>query len=134
MNKKVGLWIDHRLAIIVSLAGEEEQVRLIYSNVERYVRPSGGSRSKTPYGPQDVSAEDKRERRFAGHLRRYYDEVISCVLDAESVLLFGPGAAKNELKKRMVSMGLGERVVAVETSDKMTDRQIVARVRQQFLE
>ena len=134
MDRKVGLWIDHKRTVIVSLVGKEEDIRLIHSDVERHVGPSGGSRSKMPYGPQDVSAEDKRERHFEGHLRKYYDEVISCVRDAESILIFGPGAAKNELQKRMASMGLGERIVAVETSDKMTDRQIAARVRQHFLD
>jgi hypothetical protein len=49
-------------------------------------------------------------------------------------LLFGPGEAKGELKKRLVKMKLGERVAAVETADKMTDGQIAAKVRDYFKE
>lgn len=33
-----------------------------------------------------------------GYLNFYYDEVISFIRDAESVLIFGPGEAKTELK------------------------------------
>jgi stalled ribosome rescue protein Dom34 len=134
MNRKVGLWIDHRKAVIISLVGEEEEVKLIESNVEKHVRSSGGSRSKTPYGPEDVVAEDNRERRFTGHLNKYYDEVISSIHDAEAVLIFGPGEAKNELKKHIKSKELQGRIVRVETVDKMTDHQIAAKVRQYFLQ
>jgi hypothetical protein len=51
---------------------------------------------------------------------------------AESILLFGPGEAKGELRKRLERDKLGGRIVAVETVDKMTDRQIAAKVRGYF--
>jgi hypothetical protein len=49
-------------------------------------------------------------------------------------LIFGPGEAKGELKKRLESKGLGGRIVGVETTDKMTERQIAAKVRAYFQE
>jgi hypothetical protein len=45
-------------------------------------------------------------------------------------LIIGPGEAKGELKTRLEHGGLGARIVGVETVDKMTDRQIAARVRE----
>jgi hypothetical protein len=69
---------------------------------------------------------------FTGHLHGYYDEVIAAIGDAESILIFGPGEAKGELRKRFERSKLGERIVAVETIDKMTDRQIAAKVREYF--
>jgi hypothetical protein len=47
----------------------------------------------------------------------------------ESILLFGPGEAKREFEKRLVSKGLADKVIGVETSDKMTEPQIIAKVR-----
>jgi hypothetical protein len=132
MERKVGLWIDHRRAVLVSFVGEEEKVELIESHVEKHVRASGGSRSKTPYGPEDVVAEDSLERRFRGHLHKYYDEVISHIRDAGAILIFGPGEAKNELEKHIESKELRGRIVGVETVDKMTDHQIAAKVRDYF--
>jgi len=52
--------------------------------------------------------------------------------DAESILIFGPGEAKGELQRRLKRNNLGGRSVGIETVDKMTDRQIAAKVRQHF--
>jgi hypothetical protein len=40
---------------------------------------------------------------------------------------------KGELKKHLELEGLGGRIVGIETTDKMTDPQIAAKVRQYFL-
>jgi hypothetical protein len=133
MKKKVGLWIDHRKAIIVTVADEGEEITRIRSNVEKQFRPSGGSRTDTHYGPHDVMAGDQQDKQFAGHLSTYYDEVISCIRDAEFILIFGPGEPKGELKKRIESKKLHGRIVGIETVDNMTDGQIASKVRQYFL-
>ena len=125
MKKEVGLWIDHRQAVIVILTDEGEETRRIESNMEKHVRFASGS-------SEDGSAESTRDRQFASHLDGYYDKVIACIRDAESILILGPGEAKGELEKRLESKELGGRIVGIETVDKMTDRQIAARVRQHF--
>ena len=61
-------------------------------------------------------------------------EVIAHLRDAESILIFGPGEAKGELENVLRVRGLSGRIVGIETVDKMTDRQIAAKVRQRFLE
>ena len=133
MKRKVGLWIDHRKAVIVFLAGEEEEMKLVRSNVEKQIQRAAGSRSGGPFESQAVPSDDRQQREFTGHLNTYYDEVISCIRDAESILIFGPGEAKGELKKHLEREELGGRIVAIETTDKMTDAQIAANVRQYFL-
>lgn len=124
MKKQVGLWIDHRETVIVTVAGESEEIKRITSNLEKHVRFSGGA--------EQVTAEDMRDRQFTGHLNKYYDQVLLSLRDAESILIFGPGEAKVELEKRLESEGLKGRVVSIETADKLTDRQIAAKVRQHF--
>ena len=126
MKSEVGVWIDHRKSVIVSLTDEGEETRLIESDMEKHVRYSGAA--------QEDSAEDQRDTRFTGHLNKYYDQIISCIRDAESILIFGPGEAKVELEKRLENEALRDRVVGIETVDKMTDRQIAARVRKHFSE
>jgi len=126
MKRDVGLWIDHRKAVIVIATEEGDETKLIESEMEKHVRFASGS-------SQDGSSEDMRDRQFANHLAVYYDRVIECIGDAQSILLLGPGEAKGELAKRLEGTELGGRVVGVETVDKMTDRQIAARVRQRFL-
>ena len=124
MKKQVGLWIDHRETVIVIVAGESEEIKRITSNLEKHVRFSSGA--------EQVTTEDMRDRQFTGHLNKYYDQVLLSLRDAESILIFGPGEAKVELEKRLESEGLKGRVVSIETADKLTDRQIAAKVRQHF--
>ena len=134
MRTRVGLWIDHRKALIVAITEKGEEIRLIISKVEKQPGRSGGLRSTTSYEAQQVPADDSRERRSTGLFSIYYNAVIACIRDAESILIFGPGEAKGELKKRLVRNKLGGRIVGIETIDRMTDRQIAAKVRQYFQE
>jgi hypothetical protein len=132
MKTGVGLWIDHRKAIIVAVTEEGDEAALVVSKVEKQLRRSGDSPLKGPYEPHQVPADDSRQRSFSGHLNIYYDAVIACLRDAESILIFGPGEAKRELEQRLEKHNLGGRIIGVETADKMTDRQIAAKVRARF--
>ena len=125
MKKQVGLWIDHKKAVLVFLTDGQEEVKTIESNMEKHVRFSGSS-------AEEGSADDMRDRQYAGHLDKFYDDVITHIHDAEAILLMGPGEAKGEFRKLLESKELGGRVVAVETVDKMTDGQIAAQVRHTF--
>ena len=132
MATNAGIWIDHHKAIVVLITDKGEDIQQISSDVDRRV-PSGGSpRSKKPYTPNDFVAEDKRERKFANNINKYYDEVIGCIRGADSILILGPGEAKVEFKKRIESKKLRSRVADLETVDKLTDRQIAANVRKHF--
>jgi stalled ribosome rescue protein Dom34 len=122
MRRDVAIWIDHREAVITTIEGETETTTRMLSHVEH------GGPSDT-----DSRAEDQRDRRFANHLRVYYDSVVSRVKGANGILLLGPGEAKHELEKRIRDEGLGDRIVGVETADKLTDHQVAAKARKQFL-
>ncbi len=126
MMQQAGIWIDHRDAFVVLVGEGAEETRRIKSGMEKHVRFSGRAAS------EEGSADDQRDRQFAAHLDRYYDDVIAHVRDAKSIFLFGPGEAKGELEKRLASKGLGARIVGVAIADKMTDREIAAKVRQHF--
>jgi stalled ribosome rescue protein Dom34 len=130
MKKEAGLWIDHRQAVIVTLADQMEEIKRITSDIEKQVRYSGAS-----HGSHDETTEirrDRQDRRFDDHLSKYYDEVIACLRDADSILIFGPGEAKGELQKQLEGQALGERIVGIETADKMTDDEVAAKVRKYF--
>ena len=133
MSIEIGLWIDHRKAVVVRLSDRQEQVEILESSMEKHVRPAGGSRSKSPYGPQDVMKEDGRERKFRLHLSRWYAEVAEAVKDADALLIFGPGEGKIEFRKHLEGTPLEQSIIGVETVDKMTTPQIAAMVRDRFI-
>jgi hypothetical protein len=141
MKKCVGLWLDHKRAVVVTLnrnqepfSGNRDMVEFIESRIERTLRLSGGSQSrKKPYGPQEIAVDGKPEDRRKRQLRKYYGEIKRRLKDADGIFLFGPGEAKLELKKEVEkTKELINRINAVETTDKMTDRQIIARVKAFF--
>ena len=132
MKREVGLWIDHHKAVMVTMVNEKEETREIRSNVEKHVSLSGASSAKKLNLSAMSTAEDVVDRRYENHLSGYYDGVISLLRNADSIWIFGPGEAKVELKKRLEHEDLGGRIVSVETVDKMTDRQIAAKVRQHY--
>jgi len=125
MKSEIGLWIDHRQAVIVVVTDTGEETKRIISNMEKRVRFSSGSSA-------EGSQEDVRDRQFENHLNSYYAEVIAVIRDADLIQIFGPGEAKGELRKRVEHEGLQGRIVGIETVDKMTDRQIAAKVRERF--
>jgi|SRR5579862_7215923 len=132
MKDKVGVWIDHRKALVVTVTATEERSEVIVSGVEKHSERSGDSPLKGSYESAQVPADNGRQRAHTSELNTYYDSVIAAIQNAESIIIFGPGEAKGELNKRLVRHKLGVRVVAVETEDKMTDRQVVAKVREYF--
>ncbi len=131
MNGNVGIWIDHREAVVVAIKGTgHETVSRIQSNVESRTRLAGGSRGRTPYAPQDVAKEQKRDHRFQHHLNEYYDRLIEILRGADAIWIFGPGEAKNELWKKIDKIkSMAGRLAEPEAADKMTVPQIRAKVR-----
>ena len=125
MKKQVGLWLDRRKAVIVSIANNIEAKRIITSHMEHYVLYS-------TVVPGDGAPEEIRDRRFWNHLGEYYDQIIAHIRDATEIQIFGPEEAKYELQKRLEEEGLGEHIVSVEDAGKLTDLQIATKVQQRF--
>ena len=128
-----GVWIDHREAIVVSLNEKGESLNRIVSNAEGHHRLSGGARSRTLYGPQDVASEDRIEHRRMQQLHRFYEKVKEAICRADAIFIFGPGEAKWEFRKELKEhKALFSRIVGIEPAEKMTDKQVVAKVRAFF--
>ena len=133
MNDKVGIWIDHRKAVIVSASGNRVTTKTLDSDVEPHARYSGRAGSSLPEGPQAEGGEKKYEERHGQQLDRYSDEVIGELGQPDALLILGPGEAKLQLKERLGrSKALFECIVGVETTDKLTEPQIVAKVKEHY--
>jgi hypothetical protein len=132
MNTQVGLWIDHRKTGVVVVTDKGEKTELITSGVEKQLRRSGDSPLKGPYESQRVPEDNSRDRSFTANLGIYYNEVMARIREAGSILIFGPGEAKGELRALLEKNDLGNRISGFETVDKMTDGQIAAKVRKHF--
>lgn len=126
IGKQAGLWIDHRKAVIVLLREEGEQIMKISSGLEQHIPFSGGPATA------DTDTEDVRDRHYEQRLNKFYDQVIVFLGRTDSILIFGPGEAKNELQKRLERKGMKEHLLPLESADKLTDKQVAAKVRAHF--
>lgn len=134
MKNEIGLWIDHRQAIIVTNYDSAESIKRITSNVGKHVRYAGAAEAHGSGELHHDTTEDGRDRRFDDQLDRYYAEVVASLDDASAILILGPGEAKGELHKHIKAYGRPDCIVMLNSADKMTDNQLVAAVRQHFHE
>lgn len=124
MDHHVGIWIDHKRAVIVRPSADGTTTETVESEVGAHPRFGG---------ELDGGGEKKYEGRHGQQLNRYFDAVIDQLAGPEKLLIFGPGEAKGELERRFRrSKAHAGCVVTVQTTDRLTDQQIVARVEEYF--
>lgn len=120
----VGVWIDHKKAVVVSMVADKIAITTLLSDVPPHPHYAGS---------QEDGGEKKYEERHDLRLDRFYDRVIRQIGDAAALLIFGPGEAKLQLRERIgQSRTLPERTVIVESADKMTDPQILTKVKEHY--
>jgi hypothetical protein len=140
MAINAGVWIDHHKAVILLITDEGEDLRQITSDAHPTAPAADGVRVKSAYTGNDLGqdgkvavgkvAGDKLESKVESYLDKYYDEIIACLQNADSIWILGPGKAKRELKKRIQGQKLRGNIARVETVDEMTDHEIAEHVRQ----
>ena len=126
---RAGVWIDHRRAVVVTIAPGGETTVVVDSDFERQLGRTNGVRSNEKHEALHTPKDDSQDRRFHGLLDAYYDRVIAALHGAGTVLIFGPGEAKGEMRKRLAKGDHARTDVTVETADRMTDPEVAARVR-----
>ena len=132
MKTNMGLWLDQRRAVIVPHGGAGDEVQEILSDAHRHPGHIDGKHATEPHEALLTAADDVNERKHTAQLHRCYAEIIACLHEARAVLIMGPGEAKGHLRTQLEEASPNDCIVVVETADKMTNRQIVARVRGHF--
>lgn len=124
-----GIWIDHSQAIIVKAdpAGEMT-LHTIASDVEpKYNIGSMEGEHSTIYNQQ------KGANRHNNQVYAFVEQVVEALRDADEIIVFGPANAKFELKKAIEEYKpLTKKLISVETTDKMTENQLKAHVKEAF--
>lgn len=135
-KKQTGIWLDYKEAYLITLDAEkggEPDVQHIESGIEWGV-PKGGSRSKTPWGPQGGVSERAFQERRHQEEKAYFDRVIQAIdPETHELMIFGPAEAKQGLRNAVeLIKHFRPQLVGFETADSMTFNQLVARVKDFF--
>lgn len=128
-----GIWLDSKKAIIVNYNETSEHLIKISSNVENF-NIKGGSRSKTPWGPQEKVSEKTYLERRKHQLAAYFKKIVEEVKYADSIAIFGPAETKIHFKETLCNNyeEIYNKVKLIKTEDSMTDNQFKAIVRNFF--
>lgn len=136
MKKNIGIWIDHKEAILVSVEkGGQTTTERIESHAESHFGRLGEVKAEdTPVAPSVSKKEQKADERHNHQLHNFYQMVIKKAGKADNIFIFGPGEAKFELAKEIEKIkGRHSKIAAVKASDKLTESQIVAKAKSFFL-
>jgi hypothetical protein len=128
--RKVGIWIDHRRAVVVTIENGNESIATLEGEADHQPKAAGRSGNPTKWGPQATFNERRIEENYRLKVSHFYKDVIKSIGKADQLLIMGPAQAKLEFVEEVEKV-VDLRAVPrkVETVDKMTDPQIAAKVR-----
>jgi len=132
MEKQVGIWIDSKKAIIVTLDGQkEEKITEIDSEIENSVYHNKEGDKGTFSGEHHSDNETKFDNRKKEQMNYFLKSVLFYVKGSDYLYLFGPGETKIKLEQKIHDDKSLEKtnLKAVETAHSMTLNEIVAQVR-----
>lgn len=132
MEKLVGIWIDTKKAIIVTLEGQKkEKITQIDSEVENRIYHNQEGDKGTFSGTRHSDSETKFDNRINNQMDDFLDAVLNQIKDSDSLYVFGPAEAKVKLGQRLGDIKALNKISlkAVEVADSMTLNQIVAQVK-----
>ena len=133
MKKVTGVWIDKRIAKIVTLHNDSENFLEINSSIEEF-HPKGGSGTRLKGGPQDVVQDSKYTEREKHQQKRFFKSIIDVIEDSDSIVIFGPAEMGVKLNTQISESNaqLHQKIKEVTSADSMTDNQVKAWVRAYF--
>jgi hypothetical protein len=123
VNAQLGIWIDRKKAVIVSVTRDHS----VLTRLRSTVRPHGR------YHGRDSGGERKYEARHEQGLTHYLDAVARHVERGDEVLILGPGETKRALARRIGQIkSLTGVATGAAAADKISDTDLVTTIRKRY--
>ena len=134
VKKRVGVWLDHSKAHFIDLSQGPAIVETAFSSKESEVRYQGETGNGTLLGNnRATNSESHAHNRAQEIMQEYYHVLTDRLKNYDDILLFGAGGAKDELYNKLsTDKHFADKNIRVETADKLTENQMVARVKTYF--
>jgi|SRR5690606_1193506 len=128
--KKIGIWLDKRNALIVTLENNKENFKVVESNMDNY----NVTANRHLGGSQEIVKDIKYLEREKHHFKAYFKEIIPHITDADALVLFGPAETYEKFAKELKEnyKSISAKVKGTEKADSMTENQVKAWVRDFF--
>lgn len=133
MEQKIGVWIDSERAVIITLADGTSTMKTLLSGIEGKIREDGEGKDYARFGIQYTNNEKKNDKKQQVQVHKFSQEVVEELNGCGEFVVFGPAQMKMELKKVIDTIPLiTKKLVDVVPADKMTDKQLIAWVKNYF--
>ncbi len=135
MKKEIGIWLNRDKAVLISLKdGQSEQVMTLESEIESRTRIPGEGKPFSRLGNILAETSGRLTNRRKQQMHQYLNKIIHSLDDeARELFLFGPSNAKIQLEKELKKNPVfARKTVILEAADKMTERQMIAHVKDHF--
>jgi hypothetical protein len=135
--KRIGLWMDQSHALFLGYA-DEKGVLLedLPSAIVSRSRISGEGSDITLLGPSPGPAsnnEKKKNNIHSNQLNAYFHQLEKKLVDKEELLLMGPGVTKTHFYHHLRENKHYDKLkIEVVDADKMSEKQLLAKVKQKF--
>ena len=134
------VWIDGRLAVIARWRDGSARVERVESEVPNRHRSTGHVRHDPAvrHGGGGGVPQTAGEPHRLEHLARFLEEVATRLPDEEDVVILGPGMVRDHLRRHVLEQEANnrrtrtvepERSVTSEAAARLTENQLVARLR-----
>lgn len=135
MKKQSGIWIDTKKAVIVRIIGKEQELKIVHSSIEGRERVPGEKKLFARFNYQFSNFKNKKENRDAHDIQNYLKQVVDEIKGTDEVVIFGPAQMKTKLEKYILDEPSPLPAIRrVEAKDNMTEKEIVALVKNYFSE
>ncbi len=135
--KKIGIWMDQSHALFLGYDKEEATLLEDFpSLIVSRSRIDGEGSDRTLLGPSPGPAsnhEKKKNNIHSQQLKAYFHLLEKKLMGKEELLLMGPGVTKTHFFHLLqANKQFGKLKIDVVDADKMSEKQLLAKVKQQF--
>lgn len=126
------VWIDAREAVIVRWQDDRARVERVESEVPARHRATGHVRHDPAVRHGGGRAQTAGEPHRLEHLDRFVDQIATRLAPDDALFILGPGTVREGLERHVRESDehhQRSRSVSCEASSRLTDRQLIARLR-----
>jgi hypothetical protein len=126
------VWIDTREAVIVRWQGGAAAIERHHSDVPPHHKGTGHVRYDPAVQHGGGAPHDTGEQRRLEHLARFVETIANLVPPDDELVILGPGTVRDRLEQRIRETdrhASRTRGVTCQAAGRLTDRQLMARVR-----
>jgi hypothetical protein len=122
-KKVVGVWMDYQRAVIISTASRKATGD--YGVMKEIGRGD--------HDGEEFKNESQDLKKDTAELKKYYKAIADEIDQDDCIYIFGPGKSQEELKNILEDHhAFRGKEIKLGTSDKMSEKQMVARVESYF--